>query len=226
MLLSTAAAAPAGESSASTASATPAERALISEVRDEIGRQYWVRGGTATNQVFCDADDFPPASCQGKTFGPRDSERFTIEAVNTPRPLSRDDAWYRIRFDSGRTGYLNADTLRANLFVEIRYQGARPDFSRPIFELFFTERPEVVLARLQHRVAEQQSDAFRREQERMNKGGVRLGMTRQQVLNSSWGQPEHVHASSGALSRREQWVYTGGNLYFDNGILTAIQPVR
>ena len=217
----------AAESSAGSISTlTPAERALIAEAKDEIGKHYWVRGGTATNQVFCDASDFPGTACQGKHFGPAESERFTIEAVNTATPASRNDGWYRIRFDSGKIGYLNADTLRSHLFVPIRYQNPRGEFSQPIYELFFNERPEIAIARLQQRSADERSDVFRREQERMNKGAVRLGMTKQQVLNSSWGQPEYVHTSNGAIWRREQWVYAAGNLYFENGILTSIQPLR
>ena len=53
-----------------------------------------------------------------------------IEAANTLNPASRGDTWYRIRFDSGKTGYLNADTLRSQIFVDMRYQDARADLSR------------------------------------------------------------------------------------------------
>lgn len=224
-LLCAAAAASAAESNAG-AGVTPAERALIAEVMDEIGKQYWVRGGTATNQVFCDATRFPGPTCEGKNFGPAESERFTIEAVSTATPSSRADAWYRIRFESGKIGYLNADTLRSHIFVPIRYQNPSAGFSQPIYELFFNERPEIAIARLHQRAADERVDAVRREQERVNKGGVKLGMSKQQVLNSSWGQPEHVHTSNGTIWRREQWVYAAGSLYFENGILTAIQPLR
>jgi hypothetical protein len=221
-MLSTAAA-QAGESAPGM---TPIERVLSAEVRDEIGKQYWVRGGTATNQVFCNADQFPRLDCEGAKFGPRDSERFTIEAVNIERPASRADAWFRIRFESGKTGYLNADTLRSQVFVEMRHQNAQTDSLPAVYELFFTEQPEIIISRMHLRMHERQANAARREQERFDRGAVHVGMTKQQVLNSSWGQPDRVHASIAGWRRREQWVYGAANLYFDDGILTAVQTAR
>ncbi|AFM41004.1 hypothetical protein Desaci_2029 [Desulfosporosinus acidiphilus SJ4] len=54
--------------------------------------------------------------------------------------------------------------------------------------------------------------------------GVRIGMTQQQVLDSSWGRPNEVNRTVTANGTHEQWVYdNGGYLYFDNGILTAVQ---
>jgi hypothetical protein len=211
---------------AARAPASPLERALAQEVQDEVGRQYWVRGGTATNQVFCGTADFPAESCEGRLFGPRDSERFTIEAVNKSTPDSREEAWYRVRFNSGRTGYLNADTLRSQMFVEIRHQDARSDSAQAVYELFFNERPEVVLARIQRRRFDSEEAAARHEQERFSRGGIRVGMTKQQVLNSSWGQPDSIHSASLGLRPREQWVYGRNNLFFEDGVLTAVQLSR
>ncbi|MGZ5227286.1 MAG: hypothetical protein ACXWCS_24260 [Burkholderiales bacterium] len=208
------------------AAATPLERALAGEVRDEIGRQYWVRGGTATNQVFCDTKDFPRPACDGKFFGPQASERFTIEAANDAQPASRTEAWYRVRFDSGKVGYLNADTLRSQVFVEMRHRDTRPDTALPVYEIFFFERPEVALARMQQRMIERQADAARRDQERFDRGGIRVGMTKQQVLNSSWGQPDSIHTAIIGARLREQWMYGTNNLFFEEGVLTAVQTAR
>jgi hypothetical protein len=208
------------------AAASPLERVLAQEVQDELGRHYWVRGGTATNQVFCGTADFPARSCDGRLFGPRDSERFTIEAVNKTTPESREEAWYRVRFDSGRTGYLNADTLRSQMFVEMRHQDVRSDSALSMYELFFNERPEVVLARIQRRTFDRQEEAARRDQERFSRGGIRVGMTKQQVLNSGWGQPDSIHSASLGLRPREQWVYGRNNLFFEDGVLTAVQLSR
>ena len=56
------------------------------------------------------------------------------------------------------------------------------------------------------------------------KAGVSVGMTEQDALDSSWGKPQRVNTTRTAGSRHEQWVYRPGNyLYFENGILTAIQ---
>ena len=54
--------------------------------------------------------------------------------------------------------------------------------------------------------------------------GVSLGMTREQVIGSSWGRPQQVNTTTGRHGSREQWVYSSRNyLYFENGVLTTIQ---
>jgi hypothetical protein len=54
--------------------------------------------------------------------------------------------------------------------------------------------------------------------------GVRIGMTKEQVLATQWGKPKSVNTTVTANSRREQWVYGGNSyLYFVNDILTTIQ---
>jgi len=54
--------------------------------------------------------------------------------------------------------------------------------------------------------------------------GVRLGMTQQDVLDSSWGKPNDINRTIGGYGTHEQWCYGGNNyLYFEDGILTDIQ---
>lgn len=56
------------------------------------------------------------------------------------------------------------------------------------------------------------------------KEGVSIGMTEQEVLDSSWGRPEHVNRTITAKGKDEQWVYGDGDyLYFQNGVLRTIQ---
>lgn len=53
--------------------------------------------------------------------------------------------------------------------------------------------------------------------------GVSIGMSQQDVLDSSWGRPQKVNKSTTVYGVREQWVYGGGNyLYFEDGVLTTI----
>jgi hypothetical protein len=61
---------------------------------------------------------------------------------------------------------------------------------------------------------------------RKKREGVRIGMTEQDVLDSSWGRPTSVNRTTTAHGTHEQWVYGNahnGYLYLDNGILTSIQ---
>jgi hypothetical protein len=53
--------------------------------------------------------------------------------------------------------------------------------------------------------------------------GVRIGMTTGEVEASTWGKPRSIHRTIVADHVHEQWVYSGGYLYFDNGIPTGIQ---
>lgn len=56
------------------------------------------------------------------------------------------------------------------------------------------------------------------------KSGVRIGMTKAEVLESSWGKPQHVNKTTTSYGTSEQWVYgINSYLYFEDGILTAIQ---
>lgn len=56
--------------------------------------------------------------------------------------------------------------------------------------------------------------------------GVSIGMTQDEVLESSWGKPTHKNKTTTSYGVHEQWVYGKyypKYLYFDNGILTTIQ---
>lgn len=52
---------------------------------------------------------------------------------------------------------------------------------------------------------------------------IYVGMTPEMVIES-WGRPEDVNRTITAAGTSEQWVYgLGSYVYFDNGVLTAIQ---
>jgi uncharacterized Zn finger protein (UPF0148 family) len=51
-----------------------------------------------------------------------------------------------------------------------------------------------------------------------------IGMTADQVRNSTWGNPESINRTTTAYSTSEQWVYSNNRyIYLDNGIVTTIQ---
>lgn len=53
--------------------------------------------------------------------------------------------------------------------------------------------------------------------------GISIGMTAQDVLQSSWGKPKKVNRTVTSSGTREQWIYGGGYIYIENGIVVAIQ---
>ena len=51
-----------------------------------------------------------------------------------------------------------------------------------------------------------------------------IGMTADDIINSTWGKPTDINTTTTEYSTSEQWVYSNYQyLYFDDGILTSIQ---
>lgn len=82
---------------------------------------------------------------------------------------------------------------------------------------------ERLLASLQLRQQKTEEAQRQAQASQKKREGVRLGMTDEEVLQSSWGKPQKINRTTTARGTREQWVYGGSYLYFENGRLTAIQ---
>lgn len=51
-----------------------------------------------------------------------------------------------------------------------------------------------------------------------------IGMTKNEVLNSTWGEPEDINRTTTRYGTSEQWCYNGNKyIYFEDGIVTSIQ---
>lgn len=65
------------------------------------------------------------------------------------------------------------------------------------------------------------------EKKRKKQEGVSMGMTMQDVLDSSWGRPQHKTNYHSSLGTKTIWQYgeygQRGSIIFDNGIVTGIQ---
>lgn len=58
----------------------------------------------------------------------------------------------------------------------------------------------------------------------MYRQSPRIGMTPTEAVGSTWGEPEKINKTTTANNVTEQWIYASNRyLYFDNGVLTAIQ---
>lgn len=69
-----------------------------------------------------------------------------------------------------------------------------------------------------------QEEEAKAEKARKKSEGVRIGMSQQDVLDSSWGKPNDINRTTNAYGVSEQWCYDNYNyLYFEDGILTDIQ---
>lgn len=51
-----------------------------------------------------------------------------------------------------------------------------------------------------------------------------IGMTAEEVKNSTWGKPKKINKTTTKYGVHEQWVYSSGKyIYFDDGVVTSIQ---
>ena len=51
----------------------------------------------------------------------------------------------------------------------------------------------------------------------------RIGMTAEEVLKSTWGEPEHINKTTYSWGVKEQWCYSAYRyIYLENGIVTSI----
>lgn len=51
-----------------------------------------------------------------------------------------------------------------------------------------------------------------------------IGMTAEEVRQSTWGEPDDINKTTTKYGVSEQWVYGGGKyIYLDDGVVTAIQ---
>lgn len=63
-----------------------------------------------------------------------------------------------------------------------------------------------------------------RDEEELKKSNPAIGMTKSQVEKCAWGKPDRKNISEYSWGIEEQWVYDGkGYVYFENGVVTAIQ---
>jgi hypothetical protein len=132
-----------------------------------------------------------------------------------------EDYWFDVTFPDGKTGYLSVKDFEEHLYGGRAGFGGDKLFTRPPKEVIAAEREAA--ARARGAAAKASADAQAAEEARLLKGGVRLGMTKEQALASSWGRPRSVNRTTTAAGVREQWVYDHRYLHFENGVLTAIQ---
>lgn len=191
-----------------------------------IGRQYWMGEFDPNGSSI----GFAAKADDGMRFGVALSagQTFVIEGVDA---LGTSSTYYRVKADDGRTLYLPAEALDTDLVTPTNYGGGPSKMVQHIF----AGPPDQVRAEAKRRqaaraaaaaVAEKarQDAAAAAEAARLARGPARIGMTKEQVLASSWGRPRDVVRSTTAAGTVEQWFYGGHNLLeFDNGKLVRIQ---
>lgn len=76
------------------------------------------------------------------------------------------------------------------------------------------------------RVRERERQARKEWAEISKRPEPKVGMTKDQVKKSRWGNPIVMSVTTDAKGTYEQWIYTGRTLYFTNGKLAKIEQIK
>lgn len=188
------------------------------ESQSPVGKKFWI-GSTSDRAQPISFISRAEVGFTRYGLALRAGQTFTIESA----AQSGKNLQYRIAVDDGRTLFLDADDFERALFSPKRYR----DQSEQAFgweQHLFTGPPAPFLAKAAAAAKAARSASAAAGKENSPRPGVHIGITAAEALRSSWGRPDHVNRTITALGVDEQWVYPNGNfLYFENGILTAIQ---
>lgn len=209
-------------------SGSPRAEFLLGDLRGYVGKKYWVRRplqGQSALALFCDNAAPPPTKdCPREKFGVASAEQFTIEDVAIAKPEPRL-SWFKIRLESSKkTAYLNLQDFSQHGYNERRVSAPLLGVDDALANSgwIFDDYPDKVLNNRREQL-EKERDAPRLEQERIAKERalrtklLYIGMSTQQVLNSTWGPPNDISVTMIGWRRMERWDYGGGNyLYFEN----------
>lgn len=226
------------------------QEAKSAAYKELIGKSFWYKPGdfkSPLHRIFLKATVGHQDKVQySDEIFPTALSRFEIVECRQlgKNKIGEASYTYTIRFDDGKLAFMPS-TLRDDMFhvVSTDVGHAREDSASSYSETrIFTEHPEVIVARHDKskmeaatRAANEQAvllkagadaEAKRKSLAAANarKGGVRLGMSKKQVLSSSWGKPFDINRTISASGTVEQWIYGSGSyLYFHDGILTTIQ---
>lgn len=185
-----------------------------------VGKYFWIVPNTKSFQraefykeiTYESGGDFVK---EEGLFHPLRISRFSV--IDYAVDFSgMNENYLKIRFEDGMEGFLKLTENSPKFY----HGGARYDFE----EYIYSENPTIVDKRQAKQRAAAKAVAQAAAKERASRGGVRIGMTKSEALRSSWGRPHEINRTTTAGGVHEQWVYGGRNyLYFENGILTAIQ---
>ena len=205
-----------------------------------IGQQLWfVPDLTETLRIGFAKSTKHEDLIMRKRLYPTDTVKMqVVEKVYSGTKIRKihSDEYYRIMFDDGSSAFIEVwmvehhlSEYTSNTITEKNLGLARiclhiqDSFRPPFSEKFLKDDP----VRIKKKIDELVTAIENRRKKRQERGGILVGMTKAQVLSSSWGKPIEVNTTivKGVVS--EQWVYPGHNyLYFDNDRLTAIQTSK
>ena len=124
--------------------------------------------------------------------------------------------------------HLDAAKRLGNSPLAYKHLAAVPDDfagKKALVAVLKQEKDKVIAAQKRAEKLEHQKilEDERKQRAKWRKEGVSIGMTAERAKLSSWGIPNKVNRTTSSRGVREQWVYDGGYLYFEDGVLVSIQ---
>ena len=190
----------------------------------EVGKDYWIKANPKAETRIEFSSDL------GNYFGIKNKFVVTTDLKFTVIGWKlnwKGEPFFLLQFENGKSAYHpvhflweNTKQVFNNIFDGTEYDDVR--------EYLFNSEPDKAISTWQKKIEDERKRAEdenkRAYAEYQSKGGVRIGMTKAQVLKSNWGKPVSISRTIMANSTREQWVYSSHTyLYFTNNILTTIQ---
>jgi hypothetical protein len=184
-----------------------------------VGTKYWY----VPNLEAFSRITFLPGIPEGFPYGndgfrPAGPTVFEVKEIATKTLTTAVKITYLIvQFEDGRTAAVPTFSEENPFKV---YEGTK----NPFEEFVYTENPASIARKEQAAAVVKKQAQKLASSKREARGGVLIGMSRDEVLASKWGRPQSVNKTSTAHGTSEQWVYGGRNyLYFQNGVLTSVQ---
>ena len=203
---------------------------LISALEAVRGKTFWYRPNRkAFDKVKFLVPDKDSRSQLPRYFQPEImpiAKEINFAVLNYVQ--GEGDYYYlKLEFSDGQIGYLALNSkasLDHSVYPVIEHLYLGKDYVSDLQEYIFPRPPEEIYAEIEKSAAQKKAKQAKAEAAWKARGGVKIGMTTAQVLKSNWGKPNNINRTTTRNGTHEQWVYGGhNNLYFDNGILTAIQ---
>jgi hypothetical protein len=190
-----------------------------------LGRTFWIvpDADAFHRNEFLQNFRYGEAGGRGK-FVVAEATSFVVEAFDEDETGGK---YVKVRFPDGKIAYLEEYPLfdgkaEYPLFKNLLRPGERRQ--KGDIEHILPMSPEQFRTAERKRREKSAAVAAADAATRKARGGVRVGMTAEQVRASNWGKPEKINRSTGSYGVHEQWVYGSGNyIYLENGAVSSIQ---
>jgi hypothetical protein len=175
-----------------------------------VGKTYWIAPGGENDRFFYSAP-----SREANTFSAEAKESFQITEMVKG---SSESLYYKVRFASGKAGYIDVNTFLDELNSTVVTQDPDSAQKRKTTKTTDTEKKREEWIRAQPWPQHVKEAALKKQ--------AVLGMNTAEV-KAALGKPDRViklKSVGRQTTRQEQWVYRGGSvLTFSDGMLTLIQ---